>query len=39
LVKAAETFAQLLVEGAIGNSELTTQNSQLRTHNSELTTQ
>lgn len=29
LVKAAETFAQLLVEGAIGNSELTTQNSQL----------
>ena len=29
LEKAAETFAQLLVEGAIGNSELKTQNSEL----------
>ena len=36
LAKAAETFAQLLVEGAIGNSEEAENNSQLSTVNYQL---
>ena len=36
LDQAARTFANLLVEGAIGNSKERENNSELKTHNSEL---